>query len=424
MTDAGRRDAIAEEQHHLDEAVRRRDTLIADLAQRGDPTSRERATALGEASDSVVFGRIDTTEREQWRIGRVGIRDEDGDPLVLDWRAPIARAFYTATAADPQGLRSRRYITTDGSVVTGVDDEPLTGELAGLGELVGEAALLNALDARRTGQLTQVVATLQREQDEIVRAAPQGALVVQGGPGTGKTVVALHRAAYLLFTHDRIAQRGVLVVGPNDRFLRYIDQVLPSLGETQVASLSPARLLPGIVAGGTDTDAAARIKGDPVWAEILPRAVAERRPEPAALSAEWAGTPITIDKTQMRRIITEIEVSDEALHVQRERYVDAVTEALAAGVAAESQRALEEVEAGLEDVLAVVDRSLARDDRVAPRRADAIGADVTGRLDATDSSAIAAALVADPEVEAALEQIWPTPTRATYSPTCSPIRCH
>ena len=178
-----------------------------------------------------------SADRERRHIGRIGLRDDsdDDEPLLLDWRAPAARAFYVATPGAPNGVRRRRHITMRGRRVAAVDDEVLDREeLADASSLTGEAALLAAIGAERTGRMRDIVATLQGEQDAIIRSAHSGILVVQGGPGTGKTAVALHRAAYLLYTYRHLAGRGVLVVGPNATFLGYISQVLPGLGETNV----------------------------------------------------------------------------------------------------------------------------------------------------------------------------------------------
>ncbi|MGO8894839.1 MAG: hypothetical protein ACLQB1_34880, partial [Streptosporangiaceae bacterium] len=168
-------------------------------------------------------------------IGRIGLRDDEYEPRLIDWRAPAAHSFYAATPKDPAGLIRRRHIYTRNRTVTGVDDEVF--DLDRLSEpdrqsLAGEAMLIAGITASRTGRMGDVVATIQAEQDRVIRAGLQGVLVVQGGPGTGKTVAALHRAAYLLYTHRRtLERRGLLVIGPNSTFLRYISQVLPSLGE-------------------------------------------------------------------------------------------------------------------------------------------------------------------------------------------------
>jgi DNA helicase IV len=194
----------------------------------------ERVARLDAAESGLCFGRIDLHDGERRHIGRIGLLDEsaEGEPLLIDWRAPAARPFYVATAGAPQGVSRRRHIATRGRRVVGLDDEVLDRDgLADAGGLTGEAALLAAVEAGRTGRMRDIVATLQAEQDEIIRSAHRGILVVQGGPGTGKTAVALHRAAYLLYTHRHLAARGVLVVGPNATFLTYIGQVLPGPGD-------------------------------------------------------------------------------------------------------------------------------------------------------------------------------------------------
>ena len=190
---------------------------------------------LGGAS--LCFGRLDRVGGESFQIGRLSILDEAGDPLVVDWRAPAAEAFYQATGRNPMSLVRRRHLLTKGRTVVGIDDELF--DLAEADEshleILGEGALLATLERSRTGRMTDIVATIQAEQDQIIRAPLPGVLIVQGGPGTGKTAVALHRAAYLLYANrQRLEDSGVLVVGPNRTFLRYIEHVLPSLGESGV----------------------------------------------------------------------------------------------------------------------------------------------------------------------------------------------
>ena len=210
-------------------------------------------------------------------IGRIGLRDDEHEPRLIDWRAPAAHPFYAATPRDPNGLIRRRHIYTRNRTVTGVDDEVF--DLDRLSEpdrrsLSGEAMLIASITSRRTGRMSDVVATIQAEQDRVIRSALQGVLVVQGGPGTGKTVAALHRAAYLLYTHRRtLERRGVLVIGPNATFLRYISQVLPSLGETDVVLSSIAELFPGVKAAPDDDPEAAVVKGDVTMVNVLRRAV-------------------------------------------------------------------------------------------------------------------------------------------------------
>ena len=189
------------------------------------------------------------------------------DPLLIDWRAPAARPFYLATAVSPEGVTRRRHLRTKGRELTGIDDEVLdlaAGGGGGREDVTGEAALLSALTAGRTGRMRDIVETIQAEQDEVIRAGLPGVLVVQGGPGTGKTAVALHRAAYLLYTHRaQLTRQGVLILGPNATFLRYISQVLPSLAETGVLLATLGDMFPGVRARAEEPPATAALKGRP-----------------------------------------------------------------------------------------------------------------------------------------------------------------
>src|SRR6516225_2342159 len=265
-----------------------------------------RLAQLNAVERGLVFGRTDGQpssgeDRDAsvtLYIGRIGLRDDEHEPRLIDWRAPAAHPFYAATPKDPSGLVRRRHIYTRDRTVTGVDDEVF--DLDRLSEpdrqsLSGEAMLIASITAGRTGRMTDVVATIQAEQDRVIRATLQGVLVVQGGPGTGKTVAALHRAAYLLYTHRRtLERRGVLVIGPNATFLRYISQVLPSLGETDVVLTSMAELFPGVIAA-PDDDPAAEIKGDLKMIGVLWRAVRCRQRAPRhdiAVTADGVDVPL------------------------------------------------------------------------------------------------------------------------------------
>ena len=229
-----------------------------------------------------MFGRTDSESGERHHIGRVAISDDDNESLVVDWRAPAAEPFYRATPGLPMGLVRRRHLIVRGRRLTGLDDELLSepradGDLV----LVGEGALLAALERTRTGRMSDIVATIQREQDEIVRSPLAGIVLVQGGPGTGKTAVAIHRAAYLLYTFRFPLERaGVLLIGPNRVFLRYIEQVLPALGEDTVNLATPADLVPTPVRG-REPDAVARLKGDARMATVVAQAVGDRQRAPA-----------------------------------------------------------------------------------------------------------------------------------------------
>jgi DNA helicase IV len=300
---------LAAEQEVVDRLYARLDELRAGTRERlaevrrvgpsGSPQNRserdafatlyeDRLARLEAVEDRLAFGRLDLLDEGRRYIGRIGLNDDEHASILTDWRAPAAQAFYRATAAHPDGVVQRRHLVTRGRRVTGLEDEVLDLDVLAdpeaadrLGALSGEGALLAALAARRTGRMGDIVATIQAEQDAIIRADLAGALVVQGGPGTGKTAVALHRAAYLLYNHRRVLERsGVLLLGPSRTFLRYIDQVLPSLGETGVVSTTVGELFPGLVATGTESDAVAEIKGRTVWKRIVERAVRQRQRAP------------------------------------------------------------------------------------------------------------------------------------------------
>ncbi|HEX4863889.1 MAG TPA: ATP-binding domain-containing protein [Acidimicrobiales bacterium] len=236
---------------------------------------------IGETS--LVFGRIDRAAddgSEAFHIGRLAISDRDQEPLVVDWRAPIAEPFYRATGAHPMELRRRRHLLTDGRRVVDLEDEYFDEEGSDTGAslgLSGPQVLTAALERSRTGRMQDIVATIQREQDEIIRGPLPGILVVQGGPGTGKTAVALHRAAYLLYTHRfPLEGQGVLVVGPNPTFLRYIEHVLPSLDENGVELSTVTSLYLTTRPTGRENDDVAQLKGDARMAKVISRAVGDR----------------------------------------------------------------------------------------------------------------------------------------------------
>src|SRR3954454_13216034 len=249
-----------------------------------------RLTQLDLGNAALVFGRIDRMAEtpdglEAFHIGRLAIADEESEPVVVDWRAPIAEPFYRATGREPMGLVRRRHFLTEGRQVTAIEDELFGEGAAEAGadtrlalRMAGPGALLAALERTRSGHMRDIVATVQREQDEIIRAPLAGVLVVQGGPGTGKTAVALHRAAYLLYTHRfPLERQGVLVIGPNPLFLRYIEHVLPSLGESGVDMTTVSGLVADAHVRGQDNQPTARLKGDPRMVRFVRRAVQDRQ---------------------------------------------------------------------------------------------------------------------------------------------------
>ncbi|MFD4835262.1 HelD family protein [Streptomyces uncialis] len=346
--------------------------------------------ALDAVEGSLCFGRIDLTSGTVHHIGRIGIRDEDpatGErvPVLIDWRAPVARPFYLATGHTPLGLRRRRHLTCEGRTVTALHDEILDlGDTSRTGheDPTGDAVLLAALDAARTGRMGDIVRTIQAGQDRVIRAPHQGVLVIEGGPGTGKTAVALHRAAYLLYEYrELLAKRAVLIVGPNPAFLGYIGEVLPSLGETGVLLATVGELYPGVRATRTDTPRAAEVKGRAEMARVLAAVVADSQalPDPAVL--------IEHDRDTLR-------LDADLVRVARDR-----TRAL--GLPHNAAR--EHFEGHLLNTLT---------DLVAER----IGTDPydgSNLLDPSDITQIRDELGADPEVHAVIDTLWPrlTPQR-------------
>ncbi|MFM9111741.1 MAG: HelD family protein, partial [Actinomycetota bacterium] len=283
-----------------------------------------RLTQLDLGDAALVFGRIDRAADtdaplESFHIGRLAVADQDREPVVVDWRAPVAEPFYRATGREPMGLVRRRHFAVDGKTLLGIEDE-LFGEghlgvghdeglatVTGREGIRGYSTLLSALTRGRTGQLGDIVATIQAEQDEIIRAPHAGVLVVQGGPGTGKTVVALHRAAYLLYTHRfPLEDQGVLVIGPNRVFLRYIERVLPSLGEAGVEQMVLADLVPGHRIGFREDDLTRRVKGDVRMAKVIARAIRDReRPLREDLVIPYGASNLRLRAKESARIVNE-----------------------------------------------------------------------------------------------------------------------
>lgn len=302
----------------------------------------ERLGSLNAAEHRLCFGRLDLLDGSHRYIGRIGLTDDEQQPMLTDWRAPAAEGFYQATSADPRDVVRRRHIMTEGREVTSLEDDVLNLDALGDGvvaeeDVQGGGVLMAALARRRTGRMHDIVATLQAEQDAIVRAPMQGILVVEGGPGCGKTVVALHRAAYLLYTHrDRLARSGVLVVGPNPIFLHYIEQVLPALGETAAVLATPGQLYPGVDAQGSEPDAVAAIKGDLRMADVVSRAVRARQRVPAhAVVLDVGGTMLTVAPETFATAIDRGRASRRPHNVARRSYALAMLDLLAELLATE-----------------------------------------------------------------------------------------
>jgi DNA helicase IV len=302
----GRQGELEREQAHLTRLYERLDALrdqtrarLTEVRRRGASGTHQnrserdafngmyeaRLAQLNAVESGLAFGRLDMAGGDRHHIGRIGLTDDRHDTLLVDWRAPVAEPFYRATPASPHGVIRRRHLRTRGRQLLDVEDDVF--DLDSMSEadketLGGEGALLAALSARRTGRMRDIVETIQAEQDMVIRADADGVLVVQGGPGTGKTAVALHRAAYLLYSHrDTLSRTGVLVLGPNSVFLRYIEQVLPSLGETGVVLATLDTLVPGVSVTAEESREVAAIKSDAAMAERIASAVASYQRIPA-----------------------------------------------------------------------------------------------------------------------------------------------
>ncbi|MFJ5600128.1 HelD family protein [Micromonospora parva] len=413
---AALRSAVAEEQAFLDVATARRDRLadhlrvelstaaVDPMEQARQRMLRRQYDELRRAEDGLVFGRLDSLDGTVRHVGRIGLRDEGegGEPLLVDWRAPAARPFYTATAGDPQGQARRRHIRTTGSTVVGVDDEPLDGSMTG--ELVGEGALLAALDQRRTGRMSTAISTLQREQDDIIRAEATGPLIVQGGPGTGKTVVALHRVAYLLFTYRKMAEQAVLVLGPSPRFLQYIAQVLPALGETAVVSATCDTLLADVQVGRDESRLLAEIKGRALWQATLESYVASLLPRPRELTLRWDGEFYVIAAATVAQALASA-TQGRPYHRARAAFAEQVHHLLADVVAEQREALMDEMEEGFEDILARVDKSMEHDHH-APRTST--GSDVDGLLSEEEVEHLRSRIAENAAVARFIEAWWPT----------------
>ena len=296
----------------------------------------DRLAQLNAVDSRLTFGRLDM-DREGADavryIGRIGITDSNQQRLLMDWRAPEAGTFYQATAFHSMGVRRRRHLMLEGRTVVNIEDEVFDSEmLLDENTLHGEGALLAALNKKRTGRMGDIVATIQAEQDTIIRSELPGVRVVQGGPGTGKTAVALHRAAYLLYTNrERLSKAGVLVVGPSNSFMWYIERVLPSLGETGVVMSSLATLYPGLRAVPEKDRAVAALKGDLRMVKVIKRAVADRQKVPAQVQRlNVEGTDVELTPEMVRSARSRARSTGKPHNEARETFVKILLKELTA----------------------------------------------------------------------------------------------
>lgn len=303
----------------LDEAARSAEALAeeghgrARLGHEGGLVERDamvfqaarRIAALDAAHEGLVFGRLDLTSGDARYVGRIGLRDAAREVLLVDWRAPAASVFYRATAQEPAGVVRRRVLRSRGRTVTGVEDELLDAEAAPDDlAVIGDGALMASLSRARDAYMHSVVATIQKEQDEAIRSPARGVTTISGGPGTGKTVVALHRAAFLLYTdRRRFESGGVLVVGPSAVFMDYIERVLPSLGETSVALRALGSVVDGLDATRHDPADVARVKGSARMRRVLGRAARDEAPgTPGEFRTFWRDEVLVLDRRDLARV--------------------------------------------------------------------------------------------------------------------------
>ncbi|MEV5320852.1 ATP-dependent DNA helicase [Streptomyces sp. NPDC052687] len=357
---------------------------------------------LEGAEKGLVFGRIDWADGMALRIGRIGLHKEEDDlPLLVDWRANAARPFYEATPVHPMNLRRRRHLRLEERTVVSVSDEILDGSAPTDEDVVGDGPLTEALSARRTGKMHAAVATLQAEQDQIVRSAHRGVTVVQGGPGTGKTVVALHRAAYVLYAFPRAAEEGVLVVGPNARFLDYISQVLPSLGENDVV-LATLPELAGVSADTTGPLDTGRLKGGSDLADALAGLLRVHQAPAGDFTVRVGQERIHLPHEEVaaarKAALAAVSGHNPAREVFKELLVDTVTDAMQRDMS----DLLEQIDADAERMTGI---NLDRFTGAAQRRAE--GAADPGPVHELDLDTIRADLLDDADFDRAVEALWP-----------------
>jgi DNA helicase IV len=323
---------LAAEQEYLDRAYEHLDRMRDALAHASDVAvgevaalalerwSARRLRTFEDAERGLCFGRLDLDElAKPLYVGRRWVHDDDQEVVVCNWQAPAARPFYTATPADPQRVTRRRRFRTEGRRLLDISDETLDGSAS---SVAGGDFLLEELERSRDAHMRDIVATIQADQYGLIARPPEPPLVVQGGPGTGKTAVGLHRASYLLYSHrERLGRGGVLVVGPNPTFMEYVSHVLPALGEDAVEQRAVGELVDGIVATAVDPPEVARLKGDLRLAEVVARAAVSRvEPAPEELYARLEGEFVKVREREVRELLERVREDHGLTAVARERF--------------------------------------------------------------------------------------------------------
>ncbi|MGO2048292.1 MAG: HelD family protein [Brachybacterium tyrofermentans] len=374
--------------------VEAREAREATAARLGSALER-----LRSAERSLCFGRIDGTDGQSWPIGRIGLRTESGEILLVDWRAEAARPFYAATMASPMGLRRRRHLKVEDRQVVEISDEVFSGEAPTAEDVIGDDPLVSAVSGARTGRMREAAATLQREQDEIVRSEHRGTMVVDGGPGTGKTIVALHRAAYVLYAFPTVAARGMLVVGPNRRFLDYISHVLPSLGENDVELATTTALARDAVTV-TDSEQAARAKGRRAFADLLAARVDAHRPHGVPLRLTTAHGTTVLDPARVDAARRNALQSGAGHHRARALFLEHVVDDLVSELERQTTQEITDYEEELKGIGVDLERMFADDP--ASNQSDGSADELE-----IDWDLLRDELLEDPGIERAVEKVWP-----------------
>ena len=383
----------AERASHV-ESIEAREAREATVARLGGALER-----LRSAQKSLCFGRVDGTDGRSHRIGRIGLRSESGEILLVDWRAEAARPFYAATMATPMDLRRRRHLRIEDRQIVELSDEVLSGEALPAQDVIGDDPLVSAVSGARTGRMREAAATLQREQDEIVRSEHRGTMVVDGGPGTGKTIVALHRAAYVLYAFPTVAARGMLVVGPNRRFLDYISHVLPSLGENDVELSTTTALVDGTVTV-TDSEDAARWKGRRVFADLLAQRVEAHRPHSVPLRLTTAHGTTVLGAERVDAARRSALQGGAGHHRARALFLEHVVDDLVSEMERQTVQEMTDFEEDLKGIGIDLDRMFSGSSSTAASGSADDELDIDWEL-------LREELLEDPGVERSVDEVWP-----------------